>query len=113
MVFRRAQDGPVDDLQLTFEGLDERRQAFHPIAVVAVQDTVDIANLSLVDVAADDPIAAAAARFVGHHVLELRDEVHRVLDLMLEVLRERPVVETEAAARPIEPAVEQQDERAG
>jgi hypothetical protein len=109
-VVRRS---PRDDRQLAGVVLDERGQALDPVAVVAVENAVDVADFGLVDVPAHDAVAAAAARFVGHHALELRDEVHRVLDLMLQVLRQRPVVEAELRAHAIEPAVEQQDHRVG
>ncbi|ABA51161.1 hypothetical protein BURPS1710b_1413 [Burkholderia pseudomallei 1710b] len=108
---RRAHHGPVDDLQLALHRLDERGQALDPVAVVAVQHAVDVADLGLVDVAADDAVAAAAARFVGHHCFERRNEVHGVLHLVLQVLRQRPVLEAEAAPDPVEPAVEHEDQR--
>src|SRR5688572_9068949 len=47
---------PVDDAQLARFGLHERREALHPVAVVAVEDSLDLADLGLVDVAADHPV---------------------------------------------------------
>ena len=51
----------------------ERRQALDPVAVVAVEDAVDLADLGLVDVAADDAVEAAALRLVRDRRLERRD----------------------------------------
>src|SRR5882724_10689181 len=82
---------PVDDLQLPGVELHERREALHPVAVVAIEDAADVADLRLVDVAADDAVEGAPARLVRQGVLEIADVAHRVLDAMLEELRERPV----------------------
>src|SRR5262245_9506585 len=43
---------PVDDAKLTALGLHERREALDPVAVVAVQDAVDLTDLGFVDVPA-------------------------------------------------------------
>ena len=100
--------GPVHDAQAAVEILDQRGAALHPVAVVAVEDAVDVADLGVMDVAADHAVDAAPARLAGDGVLEVGDELHRVLDLVLEVGRERPVVQPELAARPVERGVEAQ-----
>ena len=51
--------------------LDQGGAALHPVAVVAVEDAVDLADLGLVDVAADDAVDAAPAGLVGDRVLEV------------------------------------------
>ena len=66
---------PAHDAQFAVGGFDERRQAFDPVAVVAVEDAVDVANLGLVDVAADDAVETAAARLARERLLEARDVV--------------------------------------
>jgi hypothetical protein len=48
-------------------------------------------RISAVDVAAYHAVDAAPARLVGHRALVVGDELHRVLDLVLEVGRQRPV----------------------
>jgi len=63
--------------------------------------------------AADHAVAAAPACFLDHHVFERGNEIDGVLDLMLQVLRERPVMQPEAAAQPIEPAVQNQNRGVG
>ncbi len=78
-----------------------------------MQNAVDVAYFCLVDVSAHDAVAAATACFIGHDFLELRNEVDRVLDLMLQVLRHRPVIQPEPRGHAVEPAVEQQDQRVG
>ena len=44
----------VDDLQTAVVVLDEGGEAFDPVTIVAVQHAVDLADLGVVDVAADD-----------------------------------------------------------
>ena len=63
--------------------LDQGRAAFDPVAVVAVEDAADLADLGLVDVAADHAVDAAPPRLVGDRVLEVVDELDRVLDARL------------------------------
>ena len=67
-------------------GLDQRGAALHPVAVVAVEDAVDVAHLGMVDVAADHAVDAAPARFARERLLEVADEADGVLDLVLEVV---------------------------
>ena len=95
------------------EILDQRGAAFDPVAVVAVEDAVDVADLGLVDVAADHAVDAAPARLAGHRVLEVADELDGVLDLVLQVGRQRPVGQAEPRRRPVEPGVEPQRTRVG
>ena len=109
----RALLGPAHDAQAALEILDQRRAAFDPVAVVAVEDAVDVADLGVVDVAADHAIDAAPARLVGHGVLVVGDELHGVLDLVLQERRQRPVGQAEPAAAPVEPGVEAQRRAVG
>ncbi|NJZ82794.1 hypothetical protein GO280_01406 [Ralstonia solanacearum] len=102
---------PVDDLQLALHRFDQRREALDPVAVVAVELAVDLADLGLVDVPADHAVAAAPARLVGHHALERVDVVDRVLHLVLQVLRQRPVRESQPHADAVEMPVHRQDQR--
>ena len=53
---------PVDDLQPAIGMLDHRRQAVDPVTVVGVDDAVDLAQLGVVNVAADNALCAAPAR---------------------------------------------------
>lgn len=80
-----AQVGPVQDFQASVEVLHQRRAAFHPIAVVAVEDAVDVADFRVVDVAADDAVHAPLAGYLGHGLLEIGDVGHCILDLVLQV----------------------------
>jgi hypothetical protein len=50
---------PVNDLEASVGVLDQRGEAFHPVAVVAVQHTVDHAHFGVVDVAAHHALHAA------------------------------------------------------
>ena len=54
---RRLRDGalgPAHDLERAVSVFGKRRQALDPVAVVGVQDAVDLADLGVMDVAADD-----------------------------------------------------------
>ena len=54
------------------------------------------------DVPANRTIETATLHFVCNRLLETRDVVHRVLDLVLQIVRERPVVVAKDATNPIE-----------
>ena len=85
----RAAGGlPLDDLQFAFEGFHQGGEAFHPVAVVAVDDAVDGLDLRLVDVPANHALESAAARLARHGILESGHEIDRVLGLVFQVLRE-------------------------
>ncbi|CFP04455.1 Uncharacterised protein [Bordetella pertussis] len=58
--------------------------------------------------AAYHPVQPAPARFAGQRFLEIGDEGHRVLHLVLEVLRQRPVVQAQPVAQPVEVVVQPQ-----
>ena len=105
--------GPVHDAQATIEVLDQRGAAFDPVAVIAVEDAIDVADLGVVDVAADHAVDAAPARFARHRVLVAVDELDRVLDLVLQVGRQRPVGQAELAAAPVEGGVDAQRRAVG
>src|SRR6185437_11869547 len=47
---------PIDQFQPPVVVFDQGRAAFDPIAAVEVEDTVDITNLGMVDMAADDAV---------------------------------------------------------
>jgi hypothetical protein len=65
--------------------LDEGGAAFHPVAVIEVVDVVDHAVVGGVDMAADDALGTTLAGFAHHGVLEMRDELDRLLDLEFEI----------------------------
>ncbi len=67
----------------------------------------------MVYVPADHPVQPALHAFVGDGFLEIADEVHCTLDLVLEVRRQRPVAIAVFGAPVVEPAVEGQGEFIG
>src|SRR5262245_49022318 len=77
---------PVQDRELALLALHQSRQALDPVAIVAIEDTADRAELRLVDVPAHDTVDTAAARFLGERDLEISDVAHRVLHLVLQKL---------------------------
>ena len=98
-------------LRRPFEVFGERGAALDPVAVVAVKHAVDLRDLGAMDVAADGAVQPATPRFVRERALEVRDVFHRVLHLVLEVRRERPVREAERAAEEVHVAIELQHRR--
>jgi hypothetical protein len=81
--------------------LDHRSTAFDPVAGIAVQDVVDVTQLGLVDVAAQDRIHFATSRLVCHQVFKIGDEADRILDLVFEKGGQRSVGVAEAPAQQI------------
>ena len=60
----------LNHLERPVEMLDERGAALDPVAVVAIENAAEIADLGVMDVAADDAVDAAAPRLVGDGVAE-------------------------------------------
>src|SRR5260221_2768461 len=97
---------PPDNGKRPIVRLDERGQALHPIAGIAVQHAADVADLRVVDVPADHAVEPARARLACERFLEGGDVADRILDLEFEELRERPVGQAEAGAQRIEVLVQ-------
>jgi hypothetical protein len=57
------------------------------------------------NMAADHTVKAPSSSFGGHRVFEVADETDSVLDLVLEVLRQRPIRQTKFMAYVIKPVV--------
>ena len=89
---------------------DQGGQAFHPVAIIAVQNPIHFAHFRFVDMTADHAIVVAAPGFVDDQLLVGGDEGDCILHLVLEVLRQRPVAKTEAVAGAVEPVIQHQDE---
>ena len=62
--------------------LHERRAALYPVAIIAIQDTVNHADFCAMDVAANYAVIATLARFVGDRVFKVGDEIHRFFHLV-------------------------------
>ena len=99
---------PTQNRQLSALRFHQRCKTFDPITVVAIQNAVDGADLRLVNVAAHHSVDAAAASFVRQRNLEIGDIAHRILDLVLEELRQRPVRKAQPRTHRVEPAIEVQ-----
>src|SRR3979490_2716232 len=84
---------PVDDSKLTVLELHQRGEALDPVAVVAIEDPADVADLRLVGVPAHHAVEGALARLVRERRLEVADIAHGVLHALLEKLGERPIGE--------------------
>ena len=54
---------PFDDFEFAFPGFHQRGQTFHPVTVVAVDNSINGLDLRFMDVAADDAMEAAISRF--------------------------------------------------
>ena len=93
--------------------LHQGAQAFDPVAIIAVQNAANLPHFRPVNMAANDTVVAAVARLVGQCDFKIGDEIHRHLDLVFEVGRERPIRETQALANQIEIAVNPQSQLVG
>src|ERR1700743_588446 len=96
----------VEDFQLPTLMLDQRGAAFDPVAVVAVGDAVDLADVGVVDVAADGAVDMMTASLLGQHGFECTDELDRVLNLVLEIGRQRPIRQVQLAPDRVEPDID-------
>src|SRR5213593_848234 len=97
---------PMQDRELTVLAFHERGEALDPVPVIAIENAANRSDLGLVDVPAHHAIDAAATRFLRQRDLEIGDVAHRILHLVLEELRQRPVWEAEPCTGRVEPAVE-------
>src|SRR5580700_684342 len=64
---------PMDQLEPPIEMLDESGAALDPIAVIAIEYAVHLANLGVMDVAADHTIDPTAGCLGGHGIGERAD----------------------------------------
>jgi len=81
----------VDDFEATVVVLHQGGQRLHPIAVVTVQHTLDLADLGMVDVPAHHPVGTALSCLSRHCHLKVADIADSALDFELEVARQTPV----------------------
>ena len=102
---------PPNDFENPLLGLGDRRAAFDPIAGVDIDDFADLAHGGVVNMAADHPLGAVTARLLSERRFELADIVHRALDPVLEIGRERPVGHAQPAANGVEMGVGPQRKR--
>ena len=82
--------------------LDERRTVLDPVAAVRVDESAQVSDHRVVDVAADDAVDPAPQRRPDEDILEMPRAHHRVLDLLLEELRQGPVTEAKRGTKDIE-----------
>src|SRR5262249_29709161 len=90
--------GPVKNLHIPVGIFDKGSAAFNPVSVIEIEDFADLADFGMVDMAADHAVHAAQGRFARHDLLKAGDVFHRVLDLVLEPGRQRPIGQPEAPA---------------
>ena len=64
----------AEDLQPAVHVLHQGGQAFHPVAIIAIQNAIDVPNLRMVDVAANHPLKAMFCRLRRHGLLKIIDE---------------------------------------
>ena len=96
-----------------FDVLDHDGAAFDPVAAIDVVHAADVAAGGMVDVAADDAVAAVAARLRRERLLEIADVVDGLLELELGPARQRPVAEAETATKPVGHLVDRDGEHVG
>src|SRR5476651_962757 len=90
---------PAKNLHISAGIFDKGAAAFNPVSVVEVKDIADHADFGMVDMAANHAIGAAGPGFRRHQLFKGRDIFDRVLDLVLEPGRQRPIGQAQCAAR--------------
>src|SRR5438067_4718474 len=99
--------GPGEDFEPAIGVFSESGATLHPIAAVHVADAKIVVDHGVMNVPADYAIHVMPLRLLRKRLLERANVVHRVLDLMLRPLRQRPITEAEAATDGVEIAVGQ------
>lgn len=75
----------MQDLEASIEVFDHRRTTLHPVAIVAIDDPLAIADLGRVNVTADDAIEATAPRFANDGLFIIADVLDGIFDLMFQI----------------------------
>src|SRR5260370_22123296 len=96
----------MDQFERSVVMLDEGSAARAPIAVIAIEHAVHFADLGVMDVATDDSVDAAPVCLGGDGIGERADILHCVLDPVLEISRQRPILVSQAPPHYIEMAGE-------
>ena len=87
---------------------DKGAAAFNPVSVVEIKDIADLSNLGMVNMAAHHPVHAAKLGLLRHDLLEAGDVLHRVLDLVFQEGRQRPVGQAQPLAHGEQQVIEAQ-----
>ena len=80
--------GPVQQFQRTVKVFHQRGTTFNPVAIIAIQNTIDLAHLGAVDVPAYDPLVTTPLGFVGNSDFKISHVIECALYLLLEVSRQ-------------------------
>ena len=78
---------------------------FHPVAGVHVKHIAQVANFRPMNVPANHAVHPAFARELNHRVLVIRHIFHCRLGLEFDEGSERPITESQRAARAIDPNI--------
>ena len=82
---------PLDDFHAAIGMFHQGSTAFDPIAIIAVQYSIDFAHFGMMDVTTDHTIHAALFGLMRDGFFEFTDEFDGVLDLLLQECRQRPI----------------------
>ena len=98
--------GPFKEFQSPIKVLDERAATLDPIAIVAVQDAVDVPHLGAVNMTTNHPVVTPFSRFIGHSDLKVCDEIQGLFHFVLQVTRKRPIRQPQTSAQVVQMAVQ-------
>jgi hypothetical protein len=70
----------VDDAEPPVLPFDESGQAFNPVAIIAIKNSIDMPHFGVVNMAADHAIDAASSGFASNGTLEIAYIADRPLD---------------------------------
>ena len=91
----------------------QRSTALHPVTVVHVAYTVDVADFRGVDVSADHTIIAFFPAVSSQGALELKNEIHGTFHTILEISAEAPITKSHPVPDPVVTTVQHQHEIIG
>jgi len=104
--YGRLGSGVCDKFEAAVHVFHESGAVFYPVTAVHISQAVDGLDHRLVDVSADDSVAALRAGVLDRHLLELAHVGYGILDAFLQVSAEAPVREIEKVPDSVDNVVE-------
>jgi len=87
---------PVEHFHRAIALFDEGSAAFHPVAIIIIDNLANLSDLCAVDVAANDSINTEIGGRACNGFLELTNILDGVLDLLLQIRGQGPIGEIQA-----------------
>src|SRR5580692_884315 len=94
----RSEICPAKNLQMSVGIFDKGSAAFNPVPIIGIENSADLADRGVMDMAANRAVEAARAHFARHRLLETANIFDCVLHLVFQPCRQRPIGKVETAA---------------